>query len=265
MKWYSLALFTCLSVSAMAFAAEKKPKEKVLKICSEAGYVPFEMVDQKGRWDGYEVKLLEHFGELKHIKVQFKNMSYDGLIPSLVARKDCDLVASTLAVNLERGNSVQFSDPILITYFSAIVRTADAQKYQTFDAINSKETRMAVQNGTENDSYVKKYAHNVKVLGFSNNIDPVTAVIMNKADIYIEDVNYLKLMKKKYPEKVSLVDPKILVNNPNVAIAFAMRKTDKNLIKEINDYLKEIADNGELKKIQKDYFEDMIWMKDFPL
>ena len=101
--------------------AGSENKSKKITVCSEAGYVPFEMIDTQGHWDGYETKILEKFVENNNYKLQLKNMAYDGLIPSLVVRKNCDIVASTLAVNVIRGKTVEFSKPILITYFSAII------------------------------------------------------------------------------------------------------------------------------------------------
>jgi polar amino acid transport system substrate-binding protein len=258
-----LFLISCLSNFAFANPinnAQGAPaSEKSLRVCSTAGYIPFEMRDSAGNWDGYEIKILEKFAHQNHYKLILKHIEYDGLIPSLVARKSCDLIASTLAVNLERGNMIEFSKPILITHFSAIIRLSDKDKFTNFDKINTPTTRMAVQTGTEDDSYVKKFAKNVEVLGYSNNIDPVLSILTNRADVYIEDINYLKLMKKKYYTKLDLLDPKLIPNNPDVAIAFALRKSDTKFIGEINNFLETIEKNGELAQLKKDYFEDDIW------
>jgi ABC-type amino acid transport substrate-binding protein len=228
-------------------------EEKELRVCSEAGYAPFEVVKPNGDWDGYEVQVLKQFALKQHYHIKFINMEYDALIPSLVAKKSCHLIASTLYVNVTRGEMVTFSHPILITKSSTMIRIEDKNRFDSFEKINQKSTRVAVQTGTEDDLYARKYLKNTTVVGYSNNIDPIFALITNKADIFLEDKSYIQLMIKKYPKKL-MNNPDVLRKNPDVGVAFGLRKQDHLLIQEINSYIDEATRNGTLTKIQKDYF-----------
>lgn len=248
-KFATALAATAFSLTSNSFAQ----KEKELRVCSEAGYAPFETVDPNGNWDGYEVQVLKKFAAQKHYQIQFLNMEYDALIPSLLAKKSCQLIASTLYVNVKRGEMVEFSHPILITKSSAMMRIADQEKFNSFEKINQKSTRVAVQTGTEDDLYARTYLKNTTIVGYSNNIDPIFALLTKKADIFLEDKSYIRLMIKQYPKKLS-DNANVLRNNPNVGVAFGLRKKDRFLIQEINDFIDEMTKNGTLAKLQKEYF-----------
>jgi polar amino acid transport system substrate-binding protein len=134
-----------------------------------------------------------------------------------------------------------------------MIRIEDKNRFDSFEKINQKSTRVAVQTGTEDDLYARKYLKNTTVVGYSNNIDPIFALITNKADIFLEDKSYIQLMIKKYPKKL-MNNPDVLRKNPDVGVAFGLRKQDHLLIQEINSYIDEATRNGTLTKIQKDYF-----------
>lgn len=254
MMYLKNQIFLFLSLLFSIKSTANQP-HKEIKVCSEAGYAPFEWVNPNGVWDGYEVQILKEFGRRRHYEIKFINMEYDALIPSLIAKKSCDLIASTLYVNVKRGDMVQFSHPILITHSSTMIRTEDKNRYNSFEKINQKSTRVAVQTGTEDDLYARKYLKNTSIIGYSNNIDPIFALLTHKADVFLEDKSYIKLMIKKYPEKL-VNNPDVLKNNPDVGVAFGLRKTDQNLIKEINDFIDEIEKEKTLQKMKKDYFEE---------
>lgn len=226
---------------------------KQLNVCSEAGYAPFEWIDSHGDWDGYEVKVLTEFAKQENMQIKFFNMDYDALIPSLLAKKMCHLIASTLYVNVKRGDMVAFSHPILITHSSTMVRATDQEKYNRFEKINTPNTRVAVQTGTEDDLYARTYLKKAVVVGYSNNIDPIFALITKKVDVFLEDQSYIRLMIKKYPQKLT-ENKDVLEHNPSVGVAFGLRKDDVDLIKKINAFIDKMESNGSLKNWQKHYF-----------
>ena len=67
------------------------------------------------------------------------------------------------------------------------------------------------------------------------------------------------------PDISPMFNMAILPANTFDGVAFVFRESDENFRDEFNNYFTKIKNNGELKKLQRYYFEDMGWIKDYKL
>ncbi len=255
-------IFASLSLFYSAFAFSKIDKH--LNVCSEAGFFPFEMRTTTGKWEGYDIAIINEFAKSTGKKINFTDMKFDGLIPSLLSKKGCDIVASAVGINSEREKIVLFSEPTYKSAYAGITRTIDINKFKNFENINQKNIRIAVQLGTEASQYVKKYFTNAEVLTYESNSAPINAVISKKADLYVDDSVFISIAVHRKLSNISLIPPEVFPKNTVSGMGFLFRKSDKKLRDEFNSFFLKIKSNGELSKLQKYYFEDMGWMKNFP-
>lgn len=233
----------------------------LIHVCSEAGFFPFEMRTPTGEWIGYDIALIKNFAADTGRTIKLVDMKFDGLIPSLIANKNCDIVASAVGINAQREKIVLFSEPSYSSAFAGIVRAAEVKKYDRFEKINQKGVNIAVEQGTESAEYVKNKFKNANILMYEDNSVPVNAVIANKADIYIDDAVYLSIAVKRKISALRLIPSIIFPGNVASGMGFAFRRKDKNLRDEFNQYFNKIKKNGKLDELQKFYFQDMDWMK----
>lgn len=252
-------MFTLFAHFESAFAKEYSR----LRVCSEPGFVPFEMRNSQGEWDGYEIVLAKNFAKETGRQIQFVDMRFEGLLPALISKRGCDVVASAVGVNAERQKVVLFSEPIYQSAYSGLVRKSDVSQFTSFSDIDQKEIKIAVQQGTEASLYVKKSFKNATILIYDDNSAPVVAVLTQKTDIFIDDSVYCSVVAKQKTGKLSLIAPEVFPDNEYGSIAFAFRKKDKKLRHEFNSYLHTIQKNGEWDRLKTDYFEKMIWEKKF--
>lgn len=255
-----LLLITLFGCFEFAFAKEYP----VLRVCSEPGFVPFEMRTSQGVWDGYEIVLARNFAKETEREVQFVDIRFEGLLPALIAKRGCDIVASAVGINAERQKMVLFSDAIYQSAYAGLVRAADAERLKNFAVINQKTTKIAVQQGTEASLYVKQTFQDASILVYDDNSAPVLAVLTQKADIFIDDSVYCTIAAKRKSGKLSIVSPEVFPANEYGAMGFAFRKKDKKLRNEFNQYLRKIQKNGAWDQLKNDYFDKMIWEKNFP-
>lgn len=82
---------------------ERIQKEKILKVCSDAGFLPFEMKTQKGDWIGFDVDMMTEFSKSISVELKMVQIAFDGIIPALLTKK-CDMIAAGLTVTPERKN-----------------------------------------------------------------------------------------------------------------------------------------------------------------
>ena len=105
--WYwVLALAAlCFLSSASGIAAEKVYINGI-----DANFPPFAYVDKNGNPDGFDVKALDWIAKEMGFKVKHQPMDWDGIIPSLKAKK-IDIVASGMSITDERKKQVSFTAP----------------------------------------------------------------------------------------------------------------------------------------------------------
>ena len=244
----------------------------VLRVCSESGFIPFEMRTSSGDWTGYDIDLARKFAANSSRKIELIDMKFENQIPSLLSKKSCDMIASAVGIDAEREKIVLFSSATYESAYAGITRTEDLEKYNNFENINQKNVRIAVEQGTEACQYVQSKFIKAQIISYNNNIDPINAVMTNKVDIYIDDSVFLSVAVKRKAGKLILIKPNIFPlfrpevfpENDYSGMGFVFRKSDHNLCAEFNKFFSQLKDNGALAQMQKYYFDDMTWLKDFP-
>lgn len=80
---------------------------------------------ENGNYAGYEIDLIYRFCKQYGYKLQITDLSFDGLLPSLVSGKQ-DCVGCCIAITPERAESVNFSAPIATNKVVPIIRAENS-------------------------------------------------------------------------------------------------------------------------------------------
>lgn len=80
---------------------------------------------ENGNYAGYEIDLVYRFCKQYGYKLQITDLSFDGLLPSLVSGKQ-DCVGCCIAITPERAESVNFSAPIATNKVVPIIRAENS-------------------------------------------------------------------------------------------------------------------------------------------
>lgn len=84
-----------------------------LKVATNATYVPFEFKSKDGKdYTGYEIDVVRAVAKELGRDVEFKNIAFDGLIPSLQSH-EVDMTASGMTATKERAGKILFAAPLL--------------------------------------------------------------------------------------------------------------------------------------------------------
>ena len=89
-----LSLLMCAAMSASAAdidLAKKSTLEKIiqsgeLRVGLEAGYMPFEMTDKKGKVVGFDVDMVKAMAKAMGVKLTIINTAWDGILPGLMSK-----------------------------------------------------------------------------------------------------------------------------------------------------------------------------------
>ncbi len=122
-KWLTAALMiTALLIAGCSKDAGVVPtenstlqnvaKNKKLVIGMSPGYFPFDMKDPKGDFVGYDVDTANAIGEWLGVPVEYKQFTFDGLVPALQTG-EIDMILAGMTITRRPCTCCKFFKPLL--------------------------------------------------------------------------------------------------------------------------------------------------------
>jgi polar amino acid transport system substrate-binding protein len=221
--------------------------DKVLVNGIDANFPPFAYVDKTGAPDGFDVKALDWIAKEMGFKVKHQPMDWDGIVPSLKARK-IDIIASGLSITDERRKQVAYSIPYW-TIKQVLVTKKDAKV--TPEKALSGGNKIGVQRGTSEAKWMDENL--IKKAG-----KKFTLVQYDSAPLAVEDVLNGRIVAAAMDDAPAMdaakKKPVKIIGGFGMAdeqFGYAVRQEDKELLGKINAGLKKLMATpywGELKK-----------------
>jgi polar amino acid transport system substrate-binding protein len=235
---------------AMVFATSPAfSQEKVYINGIDANFPPFAFVDKNGVPDGFDVKALDWIAKDQGFKVKHQPMDWDGIVPSLNAKK-IDIIASGMSVTEKRREQVAFTIP----YFSIKqVIVAKKDSGLTVAQLLDKGNKVGVQRGTTEakwieENLIKKDKKNFTLVYYDSAPLAVEDVVNGRIVAAAMDDAPAKDAEKKKPVKIVGK-----FGMPDEQYAYAVRKEDTALLKKLNDGLKKLMASPTWNELKKQY------------
>ena len=222
--------------------------EKVYINGIDANFPPFAYVDKNGKPDGFDVQALDWIAKEMGFKVEHKPMDWDGIIPSLRAKK-IDIIASGMSVNEKRKQQVNFTIPY---WKIEQVLVAPKDSKLTVEEILSGGNKVGVQRGTTEAKWMEE---NLIKKG-----KKFTLVYYDSAPLAIEDVINGRIVAAAMddaPAKDAVKKKPVKIvgtfGMPDEEFAYAVRKEDTQLLKTLNEGLKKLMASPYWEELKKKY------------
>ncbi|MCZ8532042.1 transporter substrate-binding domain-containing protein [Psychrobacillus psychrodurans] len=245
-------------VSTENSTIQKVLKEKKLIIGMSPGYFPFDMKDPNGDFVGYDVDtanaLAAALGE--DIKVEFKQFTFDGLVPAL-RTGEVDMVFAGMTIRGDRALAVSFSDPYFQTGQAVMVPGTDTAT-KTWQDLDVKGNKIAVGIGTTGALLAKDVFKNAEILDFEEFPSAAAAMAQGEADGVVYDEPAIAVWKLKNGDSVNQLEELISTENLGIAI----QKNDFDTIQWVNSFLNSyLGSPAELASRNK-WFETSDWLNE---
>ncbi len=240
---WATRIAACIFLTGGLVWAQDKP----LIVGMEMSFPPFEMLDASGQPAGISVELAKALGQYLHRPIQFENIPFDGLIPSLKTGK-VDLVISSMTMTEDRAKSIDFSDPYLKMGLSLLVNKNSP--IRSINDVDKPGVRVAVKKGTTGHIYAIQHLHNARILVFNDDATCATEVAQNKADSMIYDQVSIFQHWKKYQDSTRA----ILQPFQQEQWAIGLRKGSDQLRQQVNAFLKSFKEGGGFDALGNRYF-----------
>jgi polar amino acid transport system substrate-binding protein len=238
-----------LSVVVVFATSPVFSQEKVYINGIDANFPPFAFVDKNGVPDGFDVKALDWIAKDQGFKVKHQPMDWDGIVPSLNAKK-IDIIASGMSVTEKRREQVAFTIP----YFTIEqVLVAKKDSGLTVAQMLDKGNKVGVQRGTTEakwieENLIKKDKKNFSLVYYDSAPLAIEDVVNGRIVAAAMDDAPAKDAEKKKPVKIVGK-----FGMPDEEYAYAVRKEDAALLKKLNDGLKKLMASATWNELKKKY------------
>lgn len=222
----------------------KKANELVVGM--ELSYQPFEMLDERGQPTGIGVDMARELAASLHRDLRIENISFDGLITALKTGR-IDLIVSSMTVNDERKQSIDFSDPY-VSNGLAILANAKSDIQGIGDVDRAGRTVM-VKTATTGYGYAQTHFRQAAVRTLAEEANCALEVSQGKADAFLYDQIAIYRLNRKFPDTTrALLEP-----FQQESWAIGIRKGRDDLRQGVNTFLADFKARGGVEKLLEKY------------
>lgn len=227
-------------VSGMSFAQSAQP----IKAVTDATFPPMEFVEN-GKYTGFDIELVEAIGQHLKRPVEWTNVDFKGLIPSLTSRR-ADIAVSGIYITPERAQVVSFADSYLAGGLVAMVKDNNTT-IKSLDDLKGK--RISVQIGTKSVQWLREHIPSAQLVEVEKNQQMFNLVDIGRVDAAVTG----KPAAFQYARTKGGV--KILPNQLTTEeYGIAVRKDLPEMTKAINDAIVQLKANGTYDKLVQKWF-----------
>lgn len=215
-------------------------------------YPPYTEKQANGEWKGFEVDLIHKLCTQMKAECEIKEVAWDGIIPSLLAKK-IDVIFSSMSVTAEREKQIAFSKAY---YDSAIAvvgpKGTTVSKYP--DDLKGKV--IGVQNSTVSASYLKAYYEKIADVKYYDTQDSANAdLIAGRIDLMMADGTAMTEFVKT-PDAQNLAFLSTVPYDPifGKGVGAGLRKDDTALKAQLDQAIETLLASKDYDDLSQRYF-----------
>ncbi|MEN8758068.1 MAG: transporter substrate-binding domain-containing protein [Desulfobacterales bacterium] len=247
-----------------------------LRIGLEVGFMPFEMIDKrsgvrqkeirhggfrrKGRQlslIGFDIDMGIEMAKALGVKPVFVDTLWPSIIPALNLGR-FDIIFGGMSVTESRKKNVDFADPFMTVGQTVLLSAKHKKAVTSYKDLNDPKFVVVSKPGTTGEEAVKNMIPKATYETVDTEIDGGMRVLEGTADAFVYDFPFNAVFSAMHPS-----DQLIFLDTPftKEPIAWAIRKNDPDFLKWLNNFLKEIKQDGRFEKMYDKWFKNTGWFK----
>lgn len=230
-------------------SAYKLQSAGTLTIATSPDFPPFENMEN-GEYVGLDIEVGKAVAKKLGLEPKFVSLQFDAILPAISSSTQADIGISGFTVDPERAKQVDFTNSYYTDDLSIAVMNSSAVTKETVDAdLNSAGVSIAVQSGTTGETYVQEHYPDARVVAYGNSNDCFAA--MQAGQVNAVCTNYAVVNKMLADAYSDAKVVKSIATGEEYAIAVS--QDNKALTEDINKALKELAADGTIDNLLKQY------------
>lgn len=236
-----------LAAAALALASTAANAQSV-RIGTEGAYAPWNIVNNEGELDGYEIDLANAICEHAGLDCEIIQNDWDSIIPNLLAG-NYDVIMAGMSVTEERQQTIAFSDE----YYPADPARFIVLAGTELDFDNLTGVRLGVQSNTIQAAYIEEnLAEGNTVVQFANPDQSIADLGAGNIDTILADGSFLESVTAGAGGAFELVGPSIVIGG---GVAAGFRQEDTDLRETWNAALDALKADGTVDALRAEWFD----------
>jgi octopine/nopaline transport system substrate-binding protein len=274
MRFMKLAAAVMAAFAAWAAAPAAEAQIKKIKVATEGAYAPWNFVNSQGKLEGFELDLGAELCKRAKFDCEFVAQDWDGIIPSLLARK-YDVIMAGMDVTPKRLETINFSVPYAYAPagFMAL-KSSPLTKMPGGEYNLSKDLATAEKGIEELKSHLKGKVLGVQVatsyLAFAEKYFKDVAEIREYKTTEQHDLDlaagrieaalaalsaFKATMETPTGKDMTIVGPAFSGGMLGLGVAAAMRKEDKDLKEAFDAAINSAIADGAVRRLSEKWFK----------
>ena len=224
-----------------AATAPASSEKKTLTMATNAEFPPFEYLEGE-EIVGADVDMAKAVAEKIGCELEITNLDFDAALAGVSTGK-YDIAVAGITASEERKKSMNFSDNYFVASQSIVVKADSDIKGK--DDLEGKT--ISCQEGTTGEQYLLDNKYNVQ--SFKTGAEGITALTTGKVDALVIDNAVAKALSAEQNGATVVLDEALT----DESYAIALQLGNDELTQKINGALKELKEDGTLKKIFEKY------------
>lgn len=219
--------------------------QKVITVGTEGTYAPFSYFNEKNELVGFDVDVAKAVFSKLGYQVKFEDAPWDAMLAAFNAKKT-DVVFNQVGITPERQKNFLFTAPYSYSR-AALIVAKDNNDIKDFADLKGKRSAQSLTSnyGSRAESYG---ATLVSTDGFSKAAD---LVAQGRADATLNsDVSFYDYLKQNPNANIKIVN-QVKDSTPSAAM---FQKGQEDLVKQVDEVLTQLKQDGTLKLISEKYF-----------
>ena len=231
-----------LAAAALALTAGMGMAQTV-RIATEGAYPPYNLVNDKGELDGFEIELGNELCKRAALECTWVSNDWDSIIPNLVS-SNYDAIMAGMNISEERKKAIQFSTPYTpppLSAYAALTPDADIEGVVSAQ-VNTIQAGFVAESGAT-------------LTEFATGEETIAAVRNGEAEAVFADKDFLAPYVNESNGALVWVDgkDKVVVGE---GIAIGLRQSDAELKGKFDAAVTSMREDGTLNTMIKKWFGD---------
>ncbi len=278
-RWAFLSAFIFFFATT-AFAQTKLPASRLDQIFSKKElvvgvnrvYEPFYIQDPHDGFPGFDMELAKLYADYLGVALKIKPLKTFRQFSDEIAAGTIDIALAGMSTDLNRGKTVTFSDPYLLTTPAGLVNKRSLPPEpegsivttRTFKSIDDlavlNALSFSVRSNTTNHNYlVRRFGKN-QIYSYLSDSIALDALTKGNVTCYVADSLYILALLQRLPSLrasyVPLVNPVM-----DEYISAAIPLNDLIFADNFNFFIKELKRTGTMENLRAKYFLGNGWVK----
>lgn len=235
------------STEAAAEAAEVTTvADGKLTVATSPDFAPYEFYaigeDGTPALAGFDIALAQYIADYMGLELEMVTVDFDGVLSELQT-KSVDLGMAGLSPDPKREGIMDFSDIYYRGGQSLVTVKANADKFNSFEAINKPEVSVGAQTGSIQMDLANTNSPDADIIALPKVTDIISELLTGKMDAAYIETDVAKSYQKNYPDLEIVLDVPYDVEGSAIGVC----KDNTALLAAVNEAIAAAIEDGSME------------------